>query len=150
MKAASFATALFILGLLVGCGQGPKLERPEINPPAEAALAGTYTITEETVSGQPAAKNTLDTARLEILPGGDARFVDFPLFEHRRGTQGIPRKTTCSGHWLISPGSTGYLLILDPDNEPRLKAVIVEGGDLILYYAPSTEGFFSKWRKAVQ
>ncbi|MFT3868360.1 MAG: hypothetical protein QM715_07670 [Nibricoccus sp.] len=147
MKATMIAAAFLSLGFLFGCNQAPRLERPELNPPTDAALQGTYKIIEETVSGKSPAENTLETARLEILPDGVARFVDFPLFDQRRGVQGLPRKITCGGRWLVVQGKSGYLLTLDPDRDFRFQAVIVEGGDLLVYYAPSTEGYFTKWRK---
>lgn len=147
MKVTTIVTALLGLGLLFGCSQAPRLERPELNPPTDSALIGTYKIIEETVSGKSPAENTLETSRLEILPGGTARFVDFPLFDQRRGVQGLPHKITCGGRWLVVQGRSGYLLVLDPERDSRFQAVIVEGGDLIVYYAPSTEGYFTKWQK---
>ena len=123
------------------------MEQPELSPPSGAAIVGTYTIVEETVSGKPLAQSSLEKSSIEVRPGGTAQFTDFPLFDHRRGIQGIPRKTTQAGRWLISPAPTGYCVLLDLETENRTKALIVEGGDFIIYYAPSSDGYFTKWRK---
>jgi hypothetical protein len=147
MKTLSILT-LALSAVLVSCNIAPKIEQPEINPPSDTSLLGTYSIIEETVSGLPLAESTLSSSRIEIQKDGKAQFTDFPMFVRKVGLQGIPRKVTQSGHWLVSPNnSSGYCVFLDPDNEGRMKAVIVEGGDLIIYYAPSGDGFFSKWRK---
>jgi hypothetical protein len=156
MKTLLHICALLTFALLgftiTGCSNAPKLERAQMNPPSGDDLVGTYSIIEDTVSGLPLTESSLDKSRIEIHKDGTSLFTDFPLFEKRRGIQGIPQhRVTKPGTWFVASDTAGYNVTLTPDSEDRIKALVVESGqpsDLIIYYAPATEGFFTKWRKA--
>lgn len=147
----SLLTAALLGFVMTSCSDAPKLERAQMNPPSGDDLVGTYSIIEDTVSGLPLTESSLDKSRIEIHKDGTALFTDFPLFEKRRGIQGIPQhRVTKPGTWFAASDAAGYNVTLTPDSEDRIKALVVESSqpsDLIIYYAPATEGFFTKWRK---
>ncbi len=76
---------------------------------------------------------------------GQARFVDFPLFNAPLGGQRFPKKTTEDSRWSIVSKAGGYRLLMSSSSALRFEAV--EGGrpsDLMV--KPHPVGF-SKWRK---
>lgn len=142
------------LGLLVvlfaGCSSANRLERIQTSPPSNSDIVGRYFILEETASSRSLQDSELKNCQVDIAADGTVKFVDFPLFNSPRGFRGIFTKITESGRWLISSEPVGYFVDFFRENGDRFRAAVTEEGnpsDLILYYGPRAEGYFTKLRK---
>lgn len=148
---ATLWLSLVALGLFAGCENAPQMERPQINVPSDRDLIGTYTVLEETITGQPSGGNGLTTSRLELQPGGKATVVDFPDVRGPMFPERYPHKVSGSGTWIVTQGREGYRLVLDINEMPHpVRAVIAENGnpsDLMFYYRPNDANWFIKWRR---
>jgi|GEM_PF-5392383 len=142
---------VFAFGLIVGgCTSDNRLERIQVEAPADADIVGTYYILEETASGKSLEKTELKATRVELAPGGTLTFTEFPLFNHPAGFPGIFTKINETGRWLITSDRRGYSVEFTRANGDHLRAVVTEGGnpsDLIFYYGPRESGYFTKLRK---
>ena len=149
MKALHYTLCSLLLAF-AACSTAPQLERPQLDAPSDADIAGTYTLVEETVTGRSLEKTELANARLELKPGGDLQLTEFPIFQNLRGIRGTYRKVNEGGKWFITHNRDGYIVMISPDIQDRMKALVVEGGnpsDLIIYYSSRESGYYAKWRK---
>lgn len=149
MKPLFFGLGIMI-ALLTGCSSTNRLERIQTDPPSHADIVGTYYILEETASGRSLEKTELKDTRVELAADGTVKFTDFPLFNSPRGFRGIFTKINESGRWNITSGPAGFFVEFLRGTGDKFTAVVTEGGnpsDLIFYYGPRSEGFFTKLRK---
>lgn len=150
MKFSTLLLPVLFLAI-TACSNAPRMERSQLEAPSDADIAGNYTLIEETVTSRPLDESPIKGARLELNADGTLKLLNFPIVLRSGGIHGIHHQITETGRWLVVSRREGYGVILVRGNGDRLHSDVVEGGnpsDLMIYYGPKGNGYFTKWRKS--